>query len=421
MSKITKISALLIATVLFTLPAFAAPEVQLRNLPAENNSSGLYLPYNPANLMVKFRPETDGMIIDNVIESIEGTIAHHYHQIGWHLIRYDLEINPDELRGAMAANDTPAIQRLLDIAVRTAETKAEMLRNLPQVETVEYDYFFQLFETDYTPDDPFFIDMDPVAGITDHQQWTSFDVQLPEAWDLTQGSEDVILAIIDTGVDTDHPDLADNIARWPNGDVRGYDYVGGKNGTILEIILPVQEDDNPDIHHNDGVDDGWGLPDPSAGDGADILGLASDECDLGVFHGTHCASCASAVTDNAEGVAGAGFSVKIMPVRCANPEGGLSEYIFGTVSVLTMGINWAVDNGADIISMSLGLPLEVQGLHDACIYAYNEGVAVFAASGNSGANEIYYPAAYDETFAVGSFSQAHNRAEFSTYAAGDRR
>ncbi|MBU1651230.1 S8 family peptidase, partial [bacterium] len=272
-------------------------------------------------------------------------------------------------------------------------------------------------DTDYTPNDPYFVDADPVAGVTQPQQWTSFDVQLPEAWDVTQGSEEVIIAIIDSGVDTDHPDLRDNIAMWPAGGVRGWDFVGGKDGEILEMFLPVQQDPNPDIHHNDGVDDGWGLPDPSAGDGQDVLGLGSSQCDLGVFHGTHCASCASGVADNATGVAGAGFTVKIMPVRCISPEGGLPESIWSSTSLLTMGVNWAVDNGADIISMSLGLPenLSPAGFYDAILYAYNSGVAIFAASGNNGSWEYNVPARWPEVFAVGSFSQAHTRAEFSSF------
>jgi len=410
----TIIGALLTLALIFAFQS-AALSTPFRIMPG---SSGVYdfdLNFNPFTLMVKFNPSSSDAEISDILQNLNGTVEWNFTRIGWKLLRFDYGINPDEFKQMCLDRNYTEIQRVLDHAKSELDVRYDFLENQPAVVDLHRDYFFQLFETDYMPNDPYFIDVDSVAGYTEPQQWTSFDVQLPEAWDITQGSEDVIIAIIDTGVDTDHPDLRDNIAHYPGGQVLGHDFVGGKNGTIFEIILPVQQDDNPDIHHDDGVNDGWGLPDPSAGDGNDVLGLASSECDQGVFHGTHCASIASATTDNAEGLAGAGFTVKIMPVRCANPEGGLSEYILSSVSVLTMGVNWAVDNGADIISMSLGLPLEVSGLHDAIIDAYNSGVAVFAASGNSGLNEIYYPAAYDEVFAVGSFSESHHRANFSTY------
>jgi len=389
----------------------------MRNMAQEHSTLPLYLPYNPSHLMVKFDPSISDMEYDALVDEIGGSLEYDYYQIGWELIRYDMGINYDELKAYVQVRDYDNIQRLLDAAMANAEQKAEKLRDSRYVEKVDFDYFVELYDTDYTPNDPFFVDVDPVAGVVQPQQWTSFDVQLPEAWDVTQGSDEVIIAIIDSGVDTDHPDLADNIARWPSGEVRGWDFVGGKDGELLEIILPVQQDPNPDIHHNDGVDDGWGLPDPSAGDGQDVLGLASSDCDLGVFHGTHCASCASGVADNAEGLAGAGFNVKIMPVRCISPEGGLPETLFGSVSVLTMGVNWAVDNGADIISMSLGLPenLSPAGFYDAIMYAYNSGVAIFGASGNNGTWEYNVPSRWPEVMAVGSFSQAHERAWFSSY------
>ena len=392
--------------------AFSA---NFRIMPETMGEYDFDLKYNPCRLMVKFQNFIDNSEIEAFIESAGGVMEYDLAQIGWKLVRFDLELDLNELQVYCQNRDIHSISRFLEISKERLSEKYRVFAESDIVNKVEYDYFVQLFESDYIPNDPYFIDVDPVAGHNDPQQWTSFDVQLPEAWDETQGSEDVIIAILDTGVDTDHPDMADNIARTLTGAVLGWDFVGGKNGTIFEMFLPVQEDANPDIHHDDGVDDGWGLPDPSAGDGNDILGLTSSVCDQGVFHGTHCASSASGAADNGEGVAGAGFTVKIMPVRCANPEGGLSEYAFGTISVLSMAINWATDNGADIISMSLGLPLEVSGLHDAVQYAYNSGVAVFAASGNSGANEIYYPASYDEVFAVGSFSQSHERADFSTY------
>jgi subtilisin family serine protease len=413
--------SLLLITLL--LIAWTTVGVEARNasprvLPLERSTPLFDLPFNPAHLMVKFHPWTSTQQRLAALDDVGGWVEWDYGDIGWLLVRYDMGISYDEMKSYCDARDVDNIKRLLSVARQTAEEKLALLKANPLVANVDFDWYVQLYDLDYIPNDPYFVDNDHVAGVTTPQQWTSFDIQLPAAWDVTQGSTNVIVAIIDTGTDTDHPDLSDNIARFPGGAVKGHDFVGGKNGTILEIFLPVQQDNNPDVHWNDGVDDGWGLPDPSAGDGNDVFGLPSNDCDLGVFHGSWTASCASAATDNSRGTAGAGFNVKIMPVRCMAPEGNLVESIFASVSVLTMGVNWARDNGADIISMSLGMPAglgEPAGFHDAIISAYNSGIAVFAASGNSGNFEVNWPGGYNEVFAVGSFSQAHNRADFSTY------
>jgi subtilisin family serine protease len=415
MKKMSIALCLISIMALFALIS-AAPYPAPRTLILPQDSPLFDLPYNPSHLMVRFHPLASSADQDRVISEVGGWVEWDYDQIGWKLVRYDMGISFDEMKRYVESRDLYNMQRLLDIAMRTAQIKSDQLRANSLVDRVEFDYYLRVFETDFTPNDPYFIDVDPVAGVTTPQQYSSFDVQLPQAWDVTQGSTNVRVAIIDSGTDTDHPDMAANIARWPAGGVRGWDFVGGKDGELLEIFMPVQQDPNPDVHWNDGIDDGWGIPDPSAGDGQDLLGMPSANADQGVFHGTWTASCASGATNNSLGVAGAGFNVKIMPVRCISPEGGVPEYLFASESVITMGVNWAAANGAHIISMSLGAAgLELPGLHDAIINAYNNGIAVFAASGNSGNNEYTYPAAYDEVFAAGSFTQNHHRATFSTY------
>ena len=114
-------------------------------------------------------------------------------------------------------------------------------------------------------------------------------------------------------------------------------------------------------------------------------------------HGTHCAGSASAV-DNDVGVVGACPDAALYSVKVLADDGS------GTDADIAEGIRWCVDNGIDVINMSLGGPSDGGVLHDAVRYAYEEGVLVVAAAGNAGPDEgtVDYPAAYDECIAVGA-------------------
>ena len=179
-----------------------------------------------------------------------------------------------------------------------------------------------------------------------------FDANAQGAWDVTYGDAGVIIAILDSGVDIDHPDL-----RL----VAGYDW--GDN------------DSNPD--------------DNSADPG----------------HGTACAGVAAAMANNALGVSGIAGDCSIMPVKVANSAG--SMYF----SAIQNALYWAADNGADVISMSLGAPgVSSDPATDAAIeYAWNAGVIILAATGNENNNEISYPAIHDRILGVGAASPCGDR------------
>ena len=153
-------------------------------------------------------------------------------------------------------------------------------------------------------------------------------MQLPAAWETATG-DGVVIAVIDTGVDLDHPDLEDKLES-------GYDFV---------------DDDR--------------MPDDENG------------------HGTHVAGIAAASTDNGIGVAGAAPDARIMPIRVLNAEG------FGDGQTIAEAIRWAADNGADVINMSLGGSSDLLGRlfkngpsNAAIEEAVAEGVVVVAAAGN---------------------------------------
>lgn len=188
---------------------------------------------------------------------------------------------------------------------------------------------------------------DPLLG----QQWQIAKMKLPQAWDLNTGDAGTTIAILDTGCQMDHPDLASKY-------VAGYD--------------PGENDNDP-----------------------------SDENG----HGTHVAGIAAAATDNATGGAGTGRDCSIMPVKVFGSRGGIA---------LVDGIIWATDRGAKVISMSLKIG-DFQALRDAINYALSNGVFVVAAAGNDNATFKNYPAAYPGVMAVASSDPDDSRSGFSTY------
>ena len=216
------------------------------------------------------------------------------------------------------------------------------------------------------------------------------DIHLTEAWDLARGDTTVAIAIIDTGVDTGHPDLAGQI--WHNaGEIPGNGLDDDGNGLVDDI---------------EGWDFGMGDSDPNPEYTPDPSGI-----DVG-FHGTFCAGIAAAATDNGDGIAGAGWKCRIMPLKAANPDSGLtSDAIAGAVA-------YAADQGASVISMSFGAPGDpgvpefFQALVDMATAA---GALCVAAAGNDGAGTPTYPAACDRVLAVGATDYNNARASFSNW------
>ncbi|MGD2073114.1 MAG: S8 family serine peptidase, partial [Candidatus Thorarchaeota archaeon] len=211
------------------------------------------------------------------------------------------------------------------------------------------------------------IEMDSeVSLFQDTLDWGVDDIDAEKVWGGAEDAKDVIsgniagtgvkVAILDTGIDYTHPDLDDVYAG-------GYDFVSNDN-------------------------------DPRDGCG----------------HGTHCAGIVAA-EDNGQGVIGVAPKTSIYAVRV------LDDWGSGYDSDIIAGIDWAIDNGMNIISMSLGGGSYSQTFDDAINRAYDSGLVVVAASGNDGTGTISYPAKYDNAIAVGAIDQNHNLASFSNWGA----
>jgi subtilisin family serine protease len=187
-------------------------------------------------------------------------------------------------------------------------------------------------------------------------QWGMAAIGVEDAWPLGSGAG-IVVAVVDSGVDMFHPDLASKL-------VGGYDVANG---------------------------DSW----PQDNNG----------------HGTHVAGIVGAVTGNGIGVAGVGWDTRIMPVKVLDDEGRASAYEVATA------IERAVDGGARIINLSLGSAYRSDLLESATTYAYARGVLVIASAGNSAdeGNPVTYPAANPNVLAVGATTPDGRRATFSEY------
>jgi subtilisin family serine protease len=215
----------------------------------------------------------------------------------------------------------------------------------------------------FTPNDSLF-STDPSFGVG---QWGLRTAQVDKAWDVVRGSPTVIVAVVDTGVDANHPDLA---------------------GALLPGAAFVSS------------------PDPSCAPGSQVD-------DNG--HGTHVAGLIAADANNGTGIAGAAFGVRVLPVKALDCTGA------GLLSDVAQGVTWATDRGARIINISLGADSDGFVLHDAIRYAVAHNVLVVAAAGNcgvasvrcAGINAPQYPGAYPETLAVGATGTSDQHAGFS--------
>lgn len=207
--------------------------------------------------------------------------------------------------------------------------------------------------------------------------WVHRAIGLPKAHEITRGHREVVVAVLDSGVDLQHPELKGKL-------VPGYDFV--------DILS--------------GAEDFFGDKDSPDDDPDDQL----------VGHGTHVAGIIAATgLSMPQGVAP---DCRIMPVRVLGAVRGGGGYVgAGLVDNINNGIKWAVDHGAHIINMSLGIKHDQGGLPhaEAIEYAEKRGVTVIAASGNDGTPELYYPGALPHVIAVGAIDRNRQVTNFTTY------
>jgi len=244
------------------------------------------------------------------------------------VLGYDAKLNSDAGHGLY----------IVDVPASKAKEFKAKLAKLPQIESVQENSRFVVFGV---PNDPMYKD-----------QWNFKMVDVESAWNQDITGEDVVVAVIDTGV------AFEKKGRYPQAS----DLVG--------------------THYRD------------AKDFSNDTEIAYD--DHG--HGTHVAGTIAQKTNNNHGVAGLAYDATIIPIKVLSASGS------GTLADVADGIYYAADKGADVINMSLGSSRGDKALEAACQYALEKGVLIVCAAGNSGREGVGYPAAYPSCLAVSAVS-----------------
>ena len=266
-----------------------------------------------------------------------------------------------------------ALQRTYLFEFDNLENTDKFIEELQALKEVNYAEYVPAYQITYVPNDPQYA-----------SQWHLQTIQAELAWDvITTQTASVVIAIVDDAVSLTHEDLQPSI--WVNsGEIPGDNIDNDGNGYIDDV-------------------NGW--------DAADNDNDANPDNPTNSFftHGTHCAGIAAARTDNNIGIASLGFNAQIMPVKCStlpNP---------GSVVAAYSGVEYAIINNADVISMSWGGPSYSATYQLVFDQAYAQGIVCVAASGNSNSSAPMYPASYNNVISVGATDQNDQKASFSNY------
>lgn len=237
------------------------------------------------------------------------------------------------------------------------------------------------------PNDPMFGEQWSLDNTGQREGKSGADISAAQAWSKTHGSRDVVIAVLDSGVDYTHSDLANNMWTRP-ADINAY--TDDQLGAI------------DDVHGYNAVN--------NSGDPMDDNG-----------HGTHCAGIIGAEADNKEGIAGVNWQVEIMPLKFMSAGG------FGTTKDAIECINYVINRkhagvNVRVISASWGSTAKSKALEDAIRKASEEGILFVAASGNAGQDgdkSPHYPAGYDlpNMLSVAALDRNDELAAFSNYGA----
>lgn len=262
------------------------------------------------------------------------------------LVKFKNQVRATERDLVQRKIDAQLEQRLNRLNIEklriTSERKAQILEELrknPLIEFAESDY---IATKNQVVNDSYY-----------SSQWGLEKIKAGGAWGVTHGSDSVVIAIVDTGIDSAHPDLVGKVVSRAN------------------------------FTNNSDAD----------GDG----------------HGTHVAGIASSLTNNNLGVAGVGFDTKLMSVKVLDNNGS------GYYSWISNGIIWAADNGAKVINLSLGGTSYSATLQSAVDYAWSRGAVVVAAAGNSSSTTPHYPAFFENSIAVAATDSSDRKANYSNF------
>lgn len=343
------------------------------------------------NIMVSFKMESIGNMDGTIEVNYENGIVQ-THMPSFNDFAKDYEVieikqdNPDIKHKEFNDNGT-YIQCLYKITIKDNNRIEQALNTIRKNENVLWADYVTINYTKYVPNDTMF-----------NQLWYIMKTETDEVWDFVRDSSEILIAITDSGIKWNHPDLKENI--WINPDESAGANINWDNGTFTG--------DGADNDYNGKTDDlmGW---DFHSNDNNPMQNWEHN------YHGTHVAGCASAEGDNGIGTVGPAFNAKLLNCKGAsntsNSEGISNGY---------QQITYAADLGADIINASWGGQAYNLNYANTYInYATNYGSFVVAAAGNAnqlhGAGYIDAPADCPNAFNVAATTNSDQKADFSDY------
>jgi subtilisin family serine protease len=306
--------------------------------------------YQDGQLFVKFNDNYNPQIPVAADKSVNMQDAGYFDEI---FSAFEVE----SMSRPLDAFNDPKLLKTFLLSFKDHYVLDEVIEILEAKPEIEYAEKVPMYYTEYSPNDSLY----NLINGPSNWNWHLDVINAEQAWDITQGSPDIRVAIVDNAIWSDHPDLADKI-------VAQRDVIHNTNSS------------NP----------------PNQGNAGDWS------------HGTHCSGLATAITDNDIGVAGVGFSTSIIAVKAANNSQANGIYMY-------QGVNWAIQQSPDVISMSFGGSNYSSTEQNLVNSGYNQGIVFVAAAGNDNNTLAHYPSNYAHVISVAATDEDDGKAGFSNY------
>jgi len=319
---------------------------------------------------------TDGVIYLKLKDTCKLELAPYaYTHPGFNLLCTGYGINvPGITKPFPDTSISKALSKIYQIHFTDTARIDSLIAKLSRFGEVEYAEMHPISISSFTPND------------IESSQWYLSKINAQGAWDLTQGSANVVIAIVDNAVRITHTDLVSNL--WVNP--------GEIPGNLLDDDLNGYTDD---VNGYDVAD-----RDPNPNPPASTINSSP------FVHGTHCAGIASAKTNNGIGMASVGFNCRIMAVKCT-PNTAKGDVLSNSYD----GVYYTIRAKANIISMSFGGKGYSATGQSIMNTANSLGITLIAAAGNNNTDTLFYPAAFNNVIGVGASNESDQKSSFSNY------
>jgi len=329
--------------------------------------------YVPGRILIQFRPKANAAARSQTMQAMRSQgVAGHVELYKHRRLRMmgTARIRPRAYNGQEVSENLAIVTLNEGVTVHQA---IENCKKDPNILYAEPDYIVKAVQT--LPDDPLFNELWGLHNTGQTGGLADADMDAPEAWEIYQGKEKVLVGVLDTGIDYNHEDL--NANMWQN---------------------PVERDGMAGVD-----DDGNGFVDDIYG--VDFSNEDGDPMDDN-GHGTHVAGTIGAIPNNSIGVTGVAPNVQLMAIKFLDYKGRGS-----TLHALD-AIHYAMDHGVQVLNNSWGFDVWSQSLENLMDEAKSNGMVIVAAAGNDNTSKSFYPAANDGVIAVAAMDRFNRRAHY---------